>query len=207
MEELDRHRGRGLRLAGGGLTTAAGVAALLAIWLLPPAVPEEDRVAGWIGAFAALVAVLHGALLLIGWSNGRRMSLTRARWRYWYTPVVLTGAAGTLWIATQLSDPQLMIGLSALFVGNAFFMLFAPDADPHWAMKVSAAQQERWRRTLSVAAVLTLVCAGTTVWALQAEAIVMAVILTIIGIVALMSVALIAVQLLRLRRIRETAHR
>src|SRR3712207_2636190 len=82
MERADRHRGRGLRVAGGVCTTAAGVAALLTIWLLPTAVPEEDRVAGWVGAFVASVAVFNGVLLLIGWSNGRRMSLTRARWRY-----------------------------------------------------------------------------------------------------------------------------
>ena len=86
MEEPDRQRGRGLRLVGGVLTTAAGVAALLTIWFLPSAGSGEERVAGWVGAFAASAALLHGILLLVGWSNGRRMSLTRARWRYWYTP-------------------------------------------------------------------------------------------------------------------------
>ena len=206
MEELDRHRGRALRVAGGVLTTTTGVAALLTIWLLPHAVPAEDRVAGWVGVFAASVAVFHGVLLLIGWSNGRRMSLTRARWRYWYTPVVLTTAAGTLWIATKLSDPQLLIGLSALLVGNAFFMLFAPDTDPQWATKVTAAQQQRWRRTLGVLVALTVACAGATALALDAGAFGTAVTVIMIGVVALMFGVLIAVQLFRLRRIRKTVH-
>ncbi|MFI7744898.1 hypothetical protein [Kocuria rhizosphaericola] len=161
-----------------------------------------------MGAFAALVAVLHGVLLLVGWSNGRRMSLTRARWRYWYTPVALSLAAGTLWTATLLSDPQLMIGLSALFVGNAFFMLFAPDTGPQWATKVTPVQQQRrWRRILGVLVVVTMVCAGAAVWALGAEAFGAAVMVMMIGVMALMFGALIAVQLFRLRQIRKTAHR
>ncbi|MGQ1840149.1 hypothetical protein ACT4S2_17055 [Kocuria turfanensis] len=207
MDRPDRDRGRGLRLAGGAVTTAAGVVALLAIWLLPPADPVEDRIAGWVGAFAALVALLHGVLLLVGWSNGRRMSLTRARWRYGYTPVALVLAAGTLWIATLLSDPRLMIGLSALFVGNAFFMLFAPDTDPQWATKVTPVQQRRWRRILGVLVVVTVVCAGAAVWALGAEAFGAAVMVTLVGVMALLFGALIAVQLFRLGRIRRTAHR
>jgi hypothetical protein len=207
MDRPERDRGRGLRLAGGVVTTAAGVVALLAIWFLPPVAPVEDRIAGWVGAFAALVAVLHGVLLLVGWSNGRRMSLTRARWRYWYTPVALSLAAATLWTATLLSDPQLMIGLSALFVGNAFFMLFAPDTDPQWATKVTPVQQRRWRRILDVLVVVTVVCAGAAVWALGAEAFGAAVMVIMIGVMALMFGALIAVQLFRLRRIRKTAHR
>lgn len=206
MDRPDRNRGRRLRLAGGVVTTAAGVAAFLSIRFLPPAAPVEDRITGWVGAFAALVAVLHGVLLLVGWSNGRRMSLTRTRWRYWYTPVVLMMAAGTLWIATLLSDPQLMIGLSALFVGNAFFMLFAPDTDPQWAMKVTAAQQRRWRWILGVLVVVTVVCAGAAVWALGAEAFGAAVMVILIGVMALMFGALIAVQLFRLHWIRRTAH-
>lgn len=207
MDQPDRDRGRGLRLAGGVMTTAAGVVALLAIWFLPSAAPVEDQIAVWVGAFAALVAVLHGVLLLGGWSNGRRMSLTQARWRYWYTPVALSLAAGTLWIATLLSDPQLMIGLSALFVGNAFFMLFAPDSDPQWATKVTPVQQRRWRRILGVLVLVTVVCAGAAVWALGADAFGAAVMVITIGVMALMFGALIAVQLFRLRRIRKTAHR
>ena len=206
MDRPDRDRGRRLRLVGGVVTTAAGVAALLAIWFLPPAGPVENRIAGWVGVFAALVAVLHGVLLLVGWSNGRRMRLTRARWRYWYTPVALSLAAGTLWIATLLSDPQLMIGLSALFVGNAFFMLFAPDTDPQWATKVTPVQQRRWRRILGVLVVVTVVCAGAAVWALGADAFGAAVMVITIGVMALMFGALIAVQLFRLRRIKRTAH-
>ena len=65
MDRPDRDRGRRLRLVGGVVTTAAGVAALLALWFLPPAAPVEDRLAGWVGAFAALVAVLHGVPLLV----------------------------------------------------------------------------------------------------------------------------------------------
>jgi hypothetical protein len=206
MDRLDRDRGRGLRLAGGVVTTTAGVAALLAIWFLPPAAPVEDRSAGW-GAFAALVAVLHGVLLLVGWSNGRRMRLTRARWRYWYTPVALTMAAGTLWIATLLSDPQLMIGLSALFVANAFFMLSAPDADPQWATKVTPVQQRWWRRIPGVLVLVTVVCAGAAVWALGADAFGTAITVITIGVMALMFGVLIAVQLFRLHRIRKPAHR
>ncbi|WP_344119826.1 hypothetical protein [Kocuria aegyptia] len=183
------------------------MAALLTIWFLPPAAPVEDRIAGWVGAFAALVAVLHGVLLLVGWSNGRRMRLTHARWRYGYTPVALLLAAGTLWIATSLSGPQLMTGLSALFVGNAFFMLFAPDTDPQWATKVTAVQQRRWRRVLGVLAVVTVACAGAAVWALGAEAFGAAVMVIMIGVMALMFGTLIAVQLFRLRRSRKTAHR
>lgn len=72
MDRPERDHGRRLRLAGGVVTTTAGAAALLAIWFLPPTPPVEDRIAGWVGAFAALVAVLHGVLLLVGWSNGRR---------------------------------------------------------------------------------------------------------------------------------------
>ncbi|MGX5358144.1 hypothetical protein [Kocuria sp. KH4] len=189
------------------MTTAAGVAALLAIWWLPPAPPVEDRLAGWVGAFAALVAVLHGALLLVGWSNGRRMRLTRARWRYWFTPVALLLAAGTVWIATSLSDPQLMIGLSALVVGNAFFMLFAPDTDPQWAAKVTPVQQRRWRRILGVLALVAVGCVGVAVWALGAGAFGAAVLVIMIGVLALLFGALIAVQLVRLRRIRKAAHR
>lgn len=207
MDEPDRDRGRGIRLAGGVMTTAAGVAALLAIWWLPSAPPVEDRLAGWVGAFAALVAVLHGALLLVGWSNGRRMRLTRARWRYWFTPVALLLAAGTVWIATSLSDPQLMIGLSALVVGNAFFMLFAPDTDPQWAAKVTPVQQRRWRRILGVLALVAVACVGVAVWALGAGAFGAAVLVIMIGVLALLFGALIAVQLVRLRRIRKAAHR
>lgn len=50
MDRPDRDRGRGLRPAGGVLTTAAGVAALLAIWLLPAAAPVEARLAVCAGA-------------------------------------------------------------------------------------------------------------------------------------------------------------
>lgn len=105
-----------------------------------------------------------------------------------------------------LSDPQLMIGLSALFVGNAFFMLFAPDTDPQWATKVTPVQQRRWRRILGVLVLVTVVCADAAVWALGAEAFGAAVMMIMIGVMALMFGALIAVQLFRLRRIRKTAH-
>jgi hypothetical protein len=145
--------------------------------------------------------VLHGVLLLVGWSNGRRMTLSRARWRYGYTAGVLVTAAGVYVLSRLMPDPTLMTGLAPFLVGNAFFMLFAPDTAPDWAMKVTATQRRRWRWAMVVLLLVAAVCAAMTVPLLQADFIGTAATLTTVGFIALLFGAFVAVQLVRLRRI------
>lgn len=122
-----RHTGL-VRALSGTLVIAAGVVPIIVNYSYLSSNAGDDRMIAWTAAGCGLLGVLMGLwILLARRTGGKPLVVTRRKWRYGASIIMVVLGSGLIVAALTASQPQMVTGVPALFIGSSMLQLFVPE--------------------------------------------------------------------------------